>query len=45
MAVWNLDQPWVLEMQYTSVPLEVKQNHVAVLKGLVNQFVKQIFSG
>lgn len=45
MAVWNLDQPWVLEMQCTSVPLEVKQNHMAVLKGLVHQFVKQIFSG
>lgn len=45
MAVWNLDQPWVLEMQRTRVPLEVKQNHMAVLKGLDNQFVRQIFSG
>lgn len=45
MAVWNLDQAWVLEMRCTSVPLEVKQNHMAVLKGLVHQFVRQIFSG
>lgn len=35
MAVWNLDEPGVLETQCASVLLELKQNHMAASKGLL----------